>query len=230
MKIGILQTGHVPDDLATRHGKYPDMFARLLDGHGFEFDAYPVVDEVFPDSVHAADGWLITGSKHGAYEDHAWIPPLEELIREIYAAGVPMVGVCFGHQIMAQAMGGKVVKFGGIWGVGNREYTYTNGEKTTLLAMHQDQVVDVPPEATTTATSDYCKHAAFSYKGNAMSIQPHPEFSPEFIRELIEMRSGTVIPKDQSDEALKTLEQQNDSAEYANQIAEFFKIANEKAA
>ncbi len=223
MKIGILQTGHVPDDLAERHGKYPDMFARLLDGHGFEFLAFPVVDQIFPDSVHAADGWLITGSRYGAYEDHPWIPPLEEFIREIYAAGVPLVGVCFGHQIMAQAMGGKVEKFGGVWGVGNCEYTYNNGDTTRLLAMHQDQVVEAPPEATTSATSDYCKFAGFSYKGNAMSIQPHPEFSRDFMRELIEMRSGTVIPMDQSDAGLESLDQENDSVAYADQIAGFFK-------
>ncbi len=223
MKIGILQTGHVPDELAKKHGAYPEMFAELLDGYGFQYQTWPVVDNIFPESVNDADGWLITGSRHGAYEDHPWIPPLEDFIREIYASGVPLVGVCFGHQIMAQALGGKVEKFGGKWGVGNQDYEYSNGDKTTLLAMHQDQVVVAPPDATTTATSEFCKHAGFSYKGNAMSIQPHPEFSQDFIRDLVEIRRGSVIPEDQAAAALSDLQRENNAKDFAAQMAEFFK-------
>ena len=223
MKIGILQTGHVPEELAEKHGVYPDMFAELLEGYGFSYETWPVVDNVFPESVHDAQGWLITGSKHGAYEDHAWIPPLEEFIRNIYTAEIPLIGVCFGHQIMAQALGGKVERFGGKWGVGNQDYTFSTGETSTLIAMHQDQVVKAPPEATTTATSEFCEHAAFSYKGNAISIQPHPEFSQEFIRDLVEMRRGSIIPEDQADAALADLDRENDAADYAAQMAAFFK-------
>ena len=113
MKIGILITGHTPDELKPDVGTYGDMFQRLLDGNGFTFDVYPVVDGVFPTGVDAADGWLITGSKHGAYEAHDWIPPLEQFIRDTYGDGRPMIGVCFGHQIIAQALGGKVEKFDG---------------------------------------------------------------------------------------------------------------------
>ena len=231
MKIGILQTGHVPEDLAERHGDYPTMFKQFLSGHGFEFAGHPVVDGIFPDGPYAADGWLITGSRHGAYEDHPWIPPLEKLIRDIYVAQIPLVGICFGHQIMAQALGGKVEKFGGLWGVGSCEYTHTDGSRSTLLAMHQDQVVKKPSEATVTASSKYCENAAFIYKGKAMSIQPHPEFTREFIKELIEQRSGTVIPADQAEPGLKSLDKAIDSPRFALEIAEFFKRAmTEKAA
>ncbi len=225
MKIGILQTGHVPDDLAQNHGHYEQMFSTLLGGYGFEFANYAVVDNEFPATVDECDGWLITGSRHGAYEDHDWIPPLEDLIRNIYAADVPLVGVCFGHQIMAQALGGKVEKFGGLWGVGNLTYTTTDGSQLTLLAMHQDQVTQRPPEATVTVTSEFCENAGLAYKGNAMSIQPHPEFTPAFMRELINMRKGTVIPDDQAGPALEKLDVANDSAAYAKKIAEFFKAS-----
>ncbi|MEO0329187.1 MAG: type 1 glutamine amidotransferase [Pseudomonadota bacterium] len=225
MKIGILQTGHVPDDLTDMHGRYPDMFAALLDGHDFTFEAFPVVDNIFPDGIHAAEGWLITGSKHGAYEDHIWIPPLEDFIRKAYAAMVPMAGICFGHQIMAQALGGKVEKFGGIWGVGNLEYTHSDGTRSRLYAMHQDQVVELPKDAIVTATSDVCENAAISYKGKAMSIQPHPEFTKEFIEELINLRAGTVIPMEQADAGMKSLEYDHDSLRVGDQIAAFFKEA-----
>ena len=83
MKIGILQTGHSPDNMKDALGDYGDMFVKLLGGHGFDFQIWSVVDGDFPASAVDADGWLITGSKHGAYEDHDWIPPLEQLIRAI---------------------------------------------------------------------------------------------------------------------------------------------------
>ena len=108
MKIGILQTGHAPDELLHDRGDYDAHFARLLDGNGFTFRTYNVVDMDFPGSIHDCDGWLITGSKHGAYEDHPFIPPLEALIREVYNTDLPLVGICFGHQIIAQALGGTV--------------------------------------------------------------------------------------------------------------------------
>ena len=94
MLIGILQTGLAPDVLVDQSGDYPDMFARLLAGQGFTFRTYRVVDGEFPASVTECDGWLITGSRHGVYEDHAFIPPLETFIRNAYAAHVPMVGIC----------------------------------------------------------------------------------------------------------------------------------------
>ena len=115
MKIGILQTGHSPDDFRKELGDYGEMFTKLLDGHGLEFQIWSVVDGILPEGVGEADGWLITGSKHGAYEDHDWIPPLEDFIRDTYADGRPMIGVCFGHKILAQALGGTVEKFTGGW-------------------------------------------------------------------------------------------------------------------
>ena len=116
--IGILQCGQAPAELKQDMGDYPDMFVRLLDGRGFQFRTWHVEEMEFPASVHDADGWLLTGSRHGAYEDHDFIPPLERFIRDAYDAAVPMVGICFGHQIIAQALGGTVVKHPGGWSVG----------------------------------------------------------------------------------------------------------------
>jgi len=111
MLIGILQTGLCPSDLVDRHGEYDEMFSRFLGGHDFEFRGYRVVEGEMPSCVNSADGWLITGSRHGAYEKHDWIPPLEKFVRGAFNQMIPVVGICFGHQILAQALGGRVEKF-----------------------------------------------------------------------------------------------------------------------
>lgn len=230
MKIGILTTGHVPGELTAKHGEYPAMFERLLDGHGFTFEAYAVVDNVFPASVESCDAWLITGSRHGAYEDHPWIPPLENFIREAYSRGVPVAGICFGHQIMAQALGGKVEKYSGGWGLGKTVYRTSDGGETTLLALHQDQVVKRPPDAEVICSSDFCEFAGFAYKGKALSFQPHPEFSPDYVRDIIGIRRGAAIPEPVADAALAILDDDVDAPDIAGQIAEFFKSARQEKA
>ena len=222
MRIGILETGELPPELAAKHGAYPDMFQVMLENRGFEFAAYSVVNGIFPDSIQECDGWLITGSRHGVYEDHEWILPLEELIRSIYAANIPLAGICFGHQIMAQALGGKVEWFGGKWGLGNQEYRQANGENITLLAMHQDQVIEAPSGARVTMESDFCQVAGLAYEGNAVSYQPHPEFSAELVRDLLHLRMDKTIPGDQARPALEALNQENDSSYIASEIVEFF--------
>ncbi|MEL7260486.1 MAG: type 1 glutamine amidotransferase [Pseudomonadota bacterium] len=222
MKIGILQTGHAPDDVLGTLGDYDAMFARLLDGHGFAFETFNVVDMVFPSGPDACDGWLVTGSKHGAYEDHAWIPPLEDLIRAIHASGRPMVGVCFGHQIIAQAMGGRVEKFAGGWAVGRQSYTY-NGAPITLNAWHQDQVTEVPQGAEVIATNAFCENAALVYGNRIWTVQAHPEFGADMIDALATHRGPGVVPDRQLDAARATLDTPTDRHEVAADMAAFLK-------
>lgn len=222
MRIGILQTGLAPEALAGEMGDYPDMFARLLEGHGFTFRTYRVVDGEFPATVHDCDGWLITGSRHGAYEDHPWIPPLERFIRDCFAAHVPMVGICFGHQIIAQAMGGKVERFDGGWAVGATEYDFA-GQPLTLNAWHRDQVTEVPKNAKVIASNEFCANAALLYDDLALTVQAHPEFRPEFIDGLMQTRGKGLVPEEVMAAAALRLQDPIQDKTMAAQIAAFFK-------
>jgi GMP synthase-like glutamine amidotransferase len=222
MKIGILQTGLAPEMLASEMGDYPDMFARLLANKGFAFETYRVVEGAFPAAVTDCDGWLITGSRHGAYEDHPWIPPLEQFIRDAFAAHVPVVGVCFGHQIVAQAMGGKVERFGEGWAVGAQDYDF-EGEAFRLNAWHRDQVTELPPGAKVIASNDFCVNAALLYDTRALTVQAHPEFRPEFVDGLMKTRGKGVVPEDKMAEAAARLHLPIDDWKMADRIATFFK-------
>ena len=222
MKIGILQTGHAPDEVLGTLGDYDAMFARLLDGHGFVFETFNVVDMEFPSGPEACDGWLITGSKHGAYEDHAFIPPLEDLIRAIYDSGRPMIGVCFGHQIIAQAMGGTVVKFEGGWSVGRREYSY-KGETVAVNAWHQDQVIEVPPGADVIGSNDFCENAALVYSNQIWTIQPHPEFGADMVEALATHRAPGVVPQPLIDTAVADLNEPTQRHKVAEDMVAFLK-------
>lgn len=222
MKIGILQTGHAPDALIDTAGNYDQMFRTLLDGNGFEFETFAVLDGVFPTGPDAADGWLITGSKFGVYEDHAWIPPLEDLVRGIDAKGLPLVGICFGHQIIAKALGGVVEKFDGGWAVGRVEYQQ-DGQTLALNAWHQDQVIKRPDGARVLAGNQFCANGILAYGDTIWTLQPHPEFSTDFVAELIEKRGRGVVPDAILDAATNSLGGSLDAAKIAAFMADFFK-------
>lgn len=208
MRIGIVETGRPSDTLAQKHGNYPEMFAKLIGAHlpGANFLTWSPVAAEPPVSPDTADGWVITGSRHGAYDDLVWIKHLETFVQTCVAHSIPLIGVCFGHQIIAQALGGKVHKSNKGWGVGPQNYHISNipswidglSEEYTSHAIHQDQVTQIPPNSTVIASSDFCKYAAMYYGDaefpEAISVQSHPEFSAEFVRDIGAERLTRVVP------------------------------------
>jgi GMP synthase-like glutamine amidotransferase len=158
MLIGILETGRVNETLIPRYGEYAPMFEAWLRraDPGFAYRAYATLDGEIPASPAECDAWLVTGSKHGVYDDLPWIDPLKAFLRASRAAGQPIIGVCFGHQILAEALGGQAMKSAKGWGAGAHEYDVVRRpawmagapDSFAIHAMHQDQVTAIPEDAT----------------------------------------------------------------------------------
>ncbi len=220
MKIGILMAGHAPDQIKHKTGDYDEMFRRILGSYDFEFVVYDVENMDFPASARDADGWLISGSKHGAYDPLPWIPKLEELIQDIYALKCPLVGICFGHQIIAQALGGHVEKFAGGWATGTTTYDF-GGKSVKLNAWHQDQVTTLPPGAVVLGGNDFCKNAILGYGDHVFTVQPHPEFDGDVIAGLLEFRAIGNVP-DAQIERTKTTLAETDWTVIASEMARVF--------
>jgi GMP synthase-like glutamine amidotransferase len=222
VKLAILETGYPPGNLADRFGSYPEMFAKLL-GDGFEIEPFDVQAGRLPDA-NAHGAVLITGSPAGVYDPLPWIAPLSEFIRA--ADKSKMVGVCFGHQVMAEALGGHVEKSEKGWGAGLHHYSVVHAEpwidrdgEIAIAASHQDQVVNQPPHTEVVALSDFTPFAALAWTDRpAISFQFHPEFSPDFAKALIEKRYDDVSDPDG---AIASLDAPNDSARVGGWIRRF---------
>ncbi|HWV20692.1 MAG TPA: type 1 glutamine amidotransferase [Devosia sp.] len=233
MRLTIIQTGEVPEPLRDNFGPYHAMFERMFDGteNGFSYEVVNVEgNSLLPDPAFI-EGIVITGSPAGVYEDHAWLPPLRSFIRRAYAAKTPMLGVCFGHQIMADALGGEVKKSPKGWGLGRHTYRVTarpdfmaEAPKTLSVACsHQDQVLVPPAEAEVILASDFTPNAGLFYKsGKALSFQPHPEFLDDYALALVELRRGRA-PDEVVEQGVASFAQSSDSARMAGYIGKFFR-------
>jgi GMP synthase-like glutamine amidotransferase len=238
MRIGIIETGRPPEGLKDRHGDYPDMFIDLLKAAdpSLTFMRFAALEGDVPKDPRLCDGWLITGSRHGVYEHLPWMNDLEALIRAAFAAQVPVAGVCFGHQIMAQALGGSVIKSDKGWGLGMHRYALNperpawmtdDSKGFAIAAVHQDQVVTVPPNGRTIASSAFCENAAIAYGEIGFSVQGHPEFTEPFQRDLYEARKA-ILPENVVAEARSSFTRQvSDSPRVAGWIVAFLKAAQQ---
>ena len=210
MKIGLLQCDHVAEHLLYLNGDYDTQFTKLLPG--FDWRYYDLTAGRFPESLDECDAYLCTGSKHSVYEDIDWIHRLKKLVQTIHAARIPFVGVCFGHQMMAQALGGKVQKADCGWCVGVHTFEVVQREgwmqpfqaEFRLLMSCQDQVLALPPNSTILAKAADCPVGMYRVGERMLGMQAHPEFSVAYMEALLRQRKeriGTEV----TDRALESL-------------------------
>jgi GMP synthase-like glutamine amidotransferase len=207
---------------------FQDMFDRT--GLGFSYEMVAISDgEPFPEPAQL-EGIVITGSPAGVYDDLPWLDPLRNFIRAAYGNSTPMLGVCFGHQIMADALGGDVRKSEKGWGLGRHSYevrhrpAFMRGAPTELAVAcsHQDQVIAPPAEAEVILSSDFTPNAGLVYRnGAALSFQPHPEFADDYTLALAELRRGKA-PDEVVDKAFASVAKPSNRGDVAGYIGQFF--------
>ncbi|GAB4222151.1 MAG: glutamine amidotransferase [Francisella sp.] len=231
MKIAILQTDHIPEHRRKiAGGNYPDLFANLFLKLSvvIDFDIFDVTIQEYPQDYSIYDGFIITGSKATAFDNLAWIVKLKEEIVKLYNKGQKIIGICFGHQILAQSLGGRVERGPNGFAVGVRNVKILTKKPwmdpfhnyLSLLFYHQDMVVKLPQHAELISTSDYCKVQMFCINNQIFGIQAHPEMINVHNYALIQEYQDNI--KNEFYKALESLRIRDNSLIIANWMVNFF--------
>ena len=202
MKLGILKTDAVRPELVPEFGEYPDMIIAVLRkaDPALEFAVYDVEQGQYPADIDEVDGYIITGSKSSAYDDKPWIFTLMAFVRELHCRKKKLIGLCFGHQLVAQALGGKVAKSPRGWGMGLQTHTFNTAPAwhdqgdmdLDILVSHQDQVLEVPDEARVLAGNEFCENAVAQFGDHILTFQGHPEFIKDYSRSIMNFRREAI--------------------------------------
>lgn len=202
MKVAILNAIDPAKSQVNWGGTPIDAYSRFLQStpNAIEFSGYTVALGQFPADANLYDAYVITGSPSGAYETDPWILQLIDFIRQAFQLGKKLVGICFGHQILAQALGGHVEKSAKGWGLGLKLFAVTGSKPwmtepaphCSLYFVHQDQVIDLPPEAEHLAGNDFCPNVMYAIGEQVLGVQGHPEFTPEIMEGIFASRSDAL--------------------------------------
>ncbi|MEH6626730.1 MAG: GMP synthase [Motiliproteus sp.] len=237
MKIGILQCGDVMAELQPEFGNYPAMFESMLGDLSplWQFVTYRVVDGEFPSIVDDCDGYITTGSRFGVNDGDPWIDELQEFVVAVAQTQKKYVGICFGHQLLAKALAGRVEKSDRGWGIGvsfnqiaiKKPWMQPYQSSLDLIVSHQDQVTQLPPGVEVLASSPFCPYYMLQYGDHMMSVQGHPEFSKSYASTLMAKRTGQ-IPVARGREGQASLAAKVDDRLMMRWITNFFSGAGER--
>ncbi|MDH5543983.1 MAG: gamma-glutamyl-gamma-aminobutyrate hydrolase family protein [Gammaproteobacteria bacterium] len=202
MKIGILQCDSILDQYRDQYENYPEMFKTLLStaAPAVLFKTYDVEHGEYPVQIDECDAYVITGSKASVYDDEEWIRVFSDFLIRLHEHKKPLVGICFGHQLIAQALGGETKKSPKGWGVGVQSYEVVDHkawqqpplESVSIVASHQDQVMRLPPDAEPILRSEFCENAAFQIGEHILTFQGHPEFSKSYSETMMNHRRAKL--------------------------------------
>ena len=230
LTLGILDADELAPEVEKKFGSYSNMFQDLFNHneYPFIFNSYQVTQETYPQNINDCDAYLITGSKASAYENTPWIIKLKEFIRQCQENDKKLVGICFGHQIIAEALGGRVNKSQNGWGVGlmssaievNQSWMQPELKSYSLLVSHQDQVEQLPEKAIRLAASEFCQNSSFQLGKTILTFQGHPEFSEEYLLQIMNKRRN-ILGEETYNTALNSLEYNTDESIIAGWINNF---------
>ncbi len=230
MKIGLLQCDEVMDELQPQFGTYPQMFNALFDSISADIQwiIYNTVAGELPASTDECEGYITTGSRFGVNDGDDWINHLQGFIAALAKDGKKYVGICFGHQLLEKALGGKVEQSNRGWGVGvsfnqiqhSKDWMQPDQDSLNLIVSHQDQVTQLPPHSEVLASSSFCPYYMIQCGDNMMSVQGHPEFSKSYSSELMNRRKDS-IPADRIEQGQVSLKARVDDHLMARWIMNF---------
>ena len=194
MQVGLIMCGDLPDRYSALRGDYPTLVSTMFVDSDTSFDIFDAHRGELPADASAFDGYIISGSASSVYEDEQWMRDLEEFVSGVVDVETPIFGICFGHQLLAQALGGVVKRAENGWGVGvhtmrileSRAWMDPGSETLKLVMTHQDQVVELPAGAIVLGSSDHCPNYLVEFTPIAVGIQGHPEFPAPFARVVYE--------------------------------------------
>jgi GMP synthase-like glutamine amidotransferase len=236
LRIGILKADSVLPDLAVKHGEYPDMFRDVLLAADPDLDvrSFDVENGVLPTGAEPCDGYVITGSRRSVYEALPWIEGLMEWIRAAARDRTPLVGVCFGHQLVAQALGGRTAKADRGWTIGVQSYDLerplpfdAERKSLRLIHSHQDQVLELPQGAERIGGNAACPIALYGIGDHVLCVQGHPEFSPGYARDLYAKRRE-IFGEPLYTTAVESLDSENDRYPFARGMVDFIRRATRR--
>jgi len=231
MHIAVLDANTDDSAFAARHpdegGKFRSLLAPVRPG--WQISGVPVKDGAMPARIDAFDGYIVSGSPASVHDPRPWIAPLAGLIRDAVDRGIPVFGACFGHQMIARALGGQVGPSPGGWVLGRVETDLAppwEGERRrlSLYAAHREQVLALPPGAVATGRTEGCELAAFALGRTVWTTQYHPEMTPDFVVDLVE-EYGPALPAPVTARARASLLRPADEGVIAELIACFFETA-----
>ncbi len=224
--IAVLMTNTDESEFAQSFPKDGEKFTLMIHSvrPDWKVSIFSVKDGQFPTDDSQFDGWLITGSPASVHDGSVWIDRLKDLIRRLDAARQPVFGACFGHQVIAEALGGAVGDNPGGWVFGLTETTM-EGTPIRLYASHVQQVTRLPARASITGGNGECPIGSFAVGSHILTTQYHPEMSHDFIKALVEEYADDLPEPVTANARTALAANQADSVRIAERIVRFFEDA-----